>query len=102
MTMQLYHVRGTIVWTDVGDCGWCLKSMECLHLDCDYGEDGQTHVDVLILAESPQEAKQVALEHEVYRYHHAYGRWIGTAQAYKLSEADKTKYLEAPHNKSWG
>ena len=100
--MELYHVRGTIEWTDVGDCAWCLKASECLHLDCDYGEDGMTSVDVLILAGSSQEAGLVAFDQEMYKYHHSYGRWIGTPQAFKLSESAKMHYLETPQKKSRG
>jgi hypothetical protein len=98
MPMQLYHVCGTIEWTDVGDCAWCLKADECLKLDCDYGEDGMTSVDVLILASSSQEAKQVAFDQEMYKYHHSYGCWVGMPLAVELSESAKTHYLEAPEN----
>ena len=91
--MQLYHVCGTIEWTDVGDCAWCLKASECLRLDCDYGEDGMTSVDVLTLASSPQEARQVVFEQEMCKYHHSYGHWIETPLAAKLSESATARFL---------
>ncbi|MBN1933135.1 MAG: hypothetical protein JW934_00645, partial [Anaerolineae bacterium] len=55
-----------------------------------------TSVDVLILAESLNEAIEVTLEQEIFKADHSYGRWVGTPMAGKLSEADRTRYLEAP------
>lgn len=98
MTMDLYRVRGIISWSDQGRCCECLKAEDCLRLDCDYSEDGLTSVDVLILAESLNEAIEVALEQEIFKGEHSYGRWVGAPIAGKLSEADRTRYLESPEN----
>lgn len=96
MPMDLYRIRGLISWTDQGRCCECLKQYDCLQLDCDYGEDGMTSIDMLILAESLDEAIEVALEQELFKGDHAYGRWVGTPMVGRLSDADKMRYLESP------